>query len=177
MFPLIHFPQSFTKPVQPAISAQAEVPLLFYGSSLIVRASLNGQSGWFVLDSGNPMTTLAPGVLKAMGPQAAKLPYQSNDLDVYQVPHLRIGGCELPSILCSSGSPDSSNELPVKISGVLGYDALRSFTFGIDFDQMKAEFWRSGFGQPSKNSFFSARQPVERIPLVTQDSWPWVSVS
>ncbi|HVT12901.1 MAG TPA: retropepsin-like aspartic protease [Fimbriimonadaceae bacterium] len=149
--------------LQPSFSAEA--PFRISDSGLCVRLGLNGAKRWFVIDSGAEGGTIDPAAVSGI-PGAQKV---ANDVApaagqfFVKVPTLEIGGARLKNVYFGAGKWGGIGELVAgtkeRIAGVLGFNALRMISLGIDFRQCRLWAWPEGHEADKRQTLFGSTAP------------------
>lgn len=105
---------------------------------VLVKATVDGQQGTFLLDTGTERSCLDTGFAARLPPKSAsrknvREPYANEPADSIRISELGIGSFHLQNVDMLSINLSSISRAGVSIDGILGSDVLRRFTVKIDF--------------------------------------------
>ncbi len=127
-----------TEPLLPSLTGmfpdQVRLPFHLKNGLIYLEATLNGQKGYFMLDSGCPIVLLnrkyAPKVQGEALSSFSGLNGAMNDVRLSEVENLNIGSLEINNHLLAS-SPMEEMDFP--FFGLIGYEVLKTYTMTLDY--------------------------------------------
>lgn len=171
----------FTKPAEAAAqfqfangAHQTTVPVEVYGEHIFVPLRVNGETGWFFLDSGagtsvvtkefaQKIGLVSSGALRAVGANGA------TSLAIAKNVALGLPGLDFP--LPSVTVLDSSSALPAlgrEWNGLLGYDVFSRLVVRVDYQRKQVTFV-----DPAS---FNPENTTASLPLTFLGNWPLIPV-
>ncbi|HLK22846.1 MAG TPA: pepsin/retropepsin-like aspartic protease family protein [Bryobacteraceae bacterium] len=171
----------FTRPAEAAAqfrfangAHQTTVPVEVYGEHIFLPVRVNGEMGWFFLDSGAGSSVVTKefaqkiqlasnGAMRAVGANGATSLAIAKNV-VLGLPNLDF---PLPSVTVL----DSAAALPSlgrEWNGLLGYDVFSRLVVRVDYQRKQVTF--------ADPAFFDPQKPAASLPLSFLGNWPLVPV-